>query len=279
MASNGISPGGAKIEPFTTLYYGDEDSAGEMRTAYDRLGGHPDRLYCIPDMLRFDARGIKTLHADLEQTGAKLFVLDAAKYYLPNNKPNAEFDADVVQGFMHRMRHAARTYSCGALLVRHFARNTSVRDLLDQGAGIAQWHSSCRSQIVAVKAETRGPGNALVFHAKPSLLTRRQKPFGCGYNRSGDWGFWKPKPEDLAPFGYDEEGEKVMKTGRPPESIDAAKQFICDTLREGGMRSGDIIDLAAKEGIKRSTLYEAKKAMGSQIDDRRGYWKFDPYSD
>ena len=275
MGSKGISPGGGQGEPFTTLYYGSEDSGGELRASYDEHGGDPSRFVYVPDILSFDRDGIDTLHDDLEETGAKVFVLDAAKYYLPGGK-GMEFDAGVVADFMARMREAAREHHATCVLLRHFARNTKDRDLLDQGAGIEQWYSSCRSNLVSLKHPTK-PGNAVVCHAKGSLRSKTLPPFGCGWSR-GVWGFWKPGPEDLAHFGLDEDGGRVQ-VGRPPARMEDAKQFICDTLRSGGMRSGYIVDLAKKAGISRSTLFEAKAAMGSQIDDRRGYWQFDPYSD
>lgn len=277
LGANGLSPCGAAVEPFSTLYYGSEDSGGEMRKAYRLVGGKdPTRFIYVPDQIHFDNKGFKVLREDLAETGARIFVLDAAKYYLPGGN-NAEFDTGIVAEFCGRLREVAREYKCACILMRHFRRNTQLTDLLDQGAGLAQWYNSCRSNLVLAPHPEK-PGNAVAFHAKPSLLTKRLPPIGCGYSSMGDWGFWKPTAALLASMGYDEDGNKAKPNGRPPQKLEEAKQFLYDTLRDGGMRSKDVIELAAKAGIQRTTLYDAKKEM-ADFDDRRGYWMIDPYSD
>lgn len=275
MASNGMSPTGQRIEPFKTLYYGSEDSGGELRTVFESLGGRPEMFVYVDDQLCFDDDGLETLDADLYETRARLFVLDAAKYYLPGRQ-GAEFDGPTVARFCAGLRDAARRYDCASWLVRHFTRHTKDRDLLDQGAGLSQWYDSCRSVMVALKHPERA-GNSVVWQTKGSIVTQTNPPFGVGYTR-GQYGFWQPTDEDFALFGMDEDGRKRQDTGRPSVAIEEAKQFLCDILRDGPKRINAILDEADVLGLKRATVYRAAEEL--RIKKSAGVWKlFDPYDD
>ena len=275
MASIGVTPTGVKIEPFKTLYYGSEDSGGELRTVFTRLGGDPSMFVYVDDQIVFDAEGLEILREDLAETKAKLFVLDAAKYYLPGRQ-GSEFDGPTVARFCAGTRSAAREFSAALLLVRHFTRFTKDRDLLDQGAGLSQWYDSCRSNLVALKHPEK-VGNSIVFQAKGSILTQTNPPFGCGYSH-GEYGFWQPTKEDFLLFGMDEEGKK--SNGRPPETRDACATFLEAYLSTGPKAWADILDEAESCGLKnkKSSLYRAGQKMKVQM--HRGVWSlFDPYAD
>lgn len=272
--SHGVSPMGGKCEPFTTLYYGNEDSAGEIRATYDEMGGNtPSRFVPCDEPFGLDELGAKVMADHLEEVKPRLVVLDPAKAYLPAGKAG-EFDNPLVIKFYGTMRRLARDHHCTFLLVRHFTRYTKDRDMLDQGSGISAWFDCARSQIVMLKHPEK-PRNSVVWHGRGSLRGAMLDAFGCGFSY-GEYGFWKPTDEDLALFGMDEQGRKP--NGRPATATAECEQMIQDFLRQGPRRVSDLLAEADRIGISRPTVYRT----GDKLNVKRngGVWKLhDPYDD
>lgn len=269
--STGFSPLGGKCEPFTTLYYGGEDSGGELRSTFDDLGGDPSKFIPVLEPFVMDDDGVSIVTDDVADVKPRLVVFDAAKYYLPGG-PRSEFDAQTVARFFNDMRQIARAYACAFLFVRHFSKYTKDKDLLECGAGISQWRDSCRSQLVMISHPTKGR-NSVVWHTKGSLRAKQLPAFGCGFS-GGQYGYWRPSDEDLALFGMDDQGGK--STGRPAEATAECEQMLCDFLRGGPKRFSDIKAEAERIGISERTVYRTGDKLN--INRRAGVWKlYDPY--
>lgn len=206
--SNGVSPAGVRCDPFGTLYYGNEDSCGELRAVVDQMGGDPSRIHIVETPFPLDSTGFEILEDDLARTGARLLVLDAVKYYLPG-KENAEFDSGLVARFQAELRGVARRMNCAPLEIRHFSRNQDNVDLMDRGAGLEQWRNSCRSQLVMLPIPGK-PGNAMVWHTKGSIRAVAQEPFACGWS-GGTYGIYTPDWTDFERVGIDREGFVIKK--------------------------------------------------------------------
>lgn len=272
--SHGVSPMGGKCEPFTTLYYGNEDSEGEIRATYDEMGGtDPSRFVPYSEPFGIDELGAKVMSDHLSEVKPRLVILDPAKAYLPTGKAG-EFDNPLVNKFYGTLRKLAREHHCTFLLVRHFARSTKDRDLLDQGAGISAWFDCARSQLVMLRHPEK-PRNSVVWHGRGSLRGALLDAFGCGFSH-GEYGFWKPTDEDLALFGMDEQGRKP--NGRPATATAECEQFLYDFLRDGPKLYSAIEAEAARIGIGKSTVYRTADKI--RVNRARGVWKlYDPYDD
>lgn len=271
--SNGVSPTGSQCEPFSTLYYGNEDSEGEIRSTFDEIGGDPSKFVPVSEPFSVDEAGAKAMGRHLEEVKPKLVVLDPAKAFLPTGKAG-EFDNPLVNRFYGTLRKLAREHSCAFLLVRHFTRYAKDRDMLDQGAGISAWSDCARSQIVMLRHPEK-PRNSVVWHLRGSLRGALLEPFGCGF-ASGEYGFWHPTDEDLALFGMDSQGRKL--TGRPATATAEAEELIRDFLRDGPRLASEVLSEADNRGVGRSSVYRTADKL--KVNMTRGVWKlYDPYDD
>lgn len=272
--SLGYLPFGQKCEPFSTLYYGNEDSGGEIRATFDEIKGDADHFFPVTDPFVLDAAGFERVALDIEEARPRLVVFDAIKYYLSGGE-KAEFDAPTVARTINTLRETARRYSCSFLLVRHFSKFVKDKDMLDMGAGISQWRDSCRSQLVMLKHPGK-PRNSVVWHTKGSLRGREGEAFALGWG-SGEFGWWHPTQADFDQFGMDSQGKKST-VGRPSTSLDRAIEFLEKALLLGGRRVGAVVEEAETEEISRATLYRAARQIGVTTKD--GFWFLkDPFAD
>ncbi len=196
-------------------------------------------------------KDIDVLEKAVQQTGAKLVVVDPVQGYL-----GADTDmhrANEVRPILAKLGELAETYRCAVLGVRHLNKSNKGSALL-RGLGSVDFTAFARSQLVVgkhgeqrvvahVKSSLAPPGSSLVYDIQEGRLV---------------WlGLSEATPEDVAFTPVRRE------TGDGAENkLEEAKAFIRLLLDEGPKKAKDVQSEAREEGVSKATLKRAKEELG-----------------
>lgn len=276
-ASRGYTPEGEEIEPFTCLYFGKEDSAGELRAKFEEIGGDGSRFKVYAKAFTLDNRGREMVCQMIADTGAKMVVCDPIKSYLPSMRN--QYDETELGPHLAAIRdEVARPMDVAWVNVRHFAKvrgGVGYDELSEAGQGNECWRDTHRSQLVGIPLPKPRYGCA-IFHMKGSIMTMTGQPFGWEFSR-GEFKWIPPSELDLSWLkGY-------TPSGRPPEKRGAAEKFLKANMVGGiPMDRDSLIERGKSEGCSQRTLYRAADALGMRKDNTAEGVKWtlpDPFGD
>lgn len=244
---------GEECEPFKTLYFGTEDTAGEFRYTFDQVGGNPAMVLPIKDVFKLDGHGLARVQATIEKFGAKCVVFDALKYYLAGLIRNSLDDMEIAP-HLAALREVARDTGCSIINIRHFTKYSSGKEIEEMGSGSEQWRNSHRSQLV-LRPHPDKPRCGIVQQAKGSLNSPKGEPFGFAFHE-GQFR-WIPSSEiDIAMFE-----EKAAPKSKVTMSLAEAISWLRAALKNGPVLSNDLFKTVEDAGGNRSLLFEAKKLI------------------
>ncbi len=263
-------------EPYKTLYFGKEDTAGELRVLYDQMGGKPGYFFPCAEPFQLNEEGLMLVEETIEEVGAQFVVFDSITYYVAKLVRNP-LNGMEIEPHLSALREVARATKSCILNIRHFSRNAPNVADEDKGSGSEQWRNSHRSQLV-LQPHPDIHRYGIVKHAKGSLNSAKGAPFGF-HIADGIFG-WIRNP-DL----------EALKPGREQKvgALADAERFLKELNADGTrFRLADEVQALAKEKkIGRDSYYAALKSMNIQSTNRgfadkryRLVWpEYDPYAD
>lgn len=251
--SLGNIPWRGECEPFKTLYFGTEDTPGELRKLYVQMGGKEGFLIPMMEPFQLTDENLKRVKATILKTGAKFVVFDAVTYYVGNLIRNPLNGMEIAP-FLGKLRDVARATDSAIVDIRHFKQGTAGKDVADMGNGSEQWRNSHRSQLV-LRPHPDKVRYGIIEHTKGSLNAPKGDPFGFQFI-NGSFGWVPPSEIDLSVFDKDRE---VTTDGamEASEAVDWLKEF----LSEGPRASKDVFSSIEKAGGSRDLAYEAKRVL------------------
>ncbi|HVV73328.1 MAG TPA: AAA family ATPase [Verrucomicrobiae bacterium] len=255
--SLGHIPWAGECEPFKTLYFGHEDTPGEIRTLYEQMGGRPGFFFPMTKPFMLTQPNVKRVRDTIDEVGAKLVVFDSITYYLGDLIKNA-FNGMEIAPHLARLRDVARGADCCITNIRHFKQGTAGIDASDMGSGSEQWRNSHRSQLVLrPHPDARNhPRFGIIEHTKGSLLAPRGLPFGFQF-KDGQFG-WVPSEQiDLSVFDRAKDVTATKVTMQVSDVVDWLKAKLSD----GPIASNELFDMLQKDGGSRNQAFEAKKVL------------------
>ncbi len=169
--SNGRVPvTGDRCEPVTTLYLSLENSAEHvLRPRFDALGGNASRFHLLKGSVLGDGeaaikscvtlKDIDLLKAAVEQTGARLIVVDPIQSFL-----GADVDAhrsNETRPVMDGLIALAEKHNLCVLVVRHLSKASGGR-AIHRGLGSIDLTGAVRTEMIAGNAAGDPNSRALV---------------------------------------------------------------------------------------------------------------------
>jgi hypothetical protein len=262
------------ITPVVTLYLSRENAVEYViRPRFDALGGNAKRFHLLKGSVEgagdstirsgITLKDVALLEAALEQTGAKLIVIDPLQSYL-----GAEIDAhhsNETRPVMDGLIGLAESHGACVLVVRHLSKASSGR-AIHRGLGSIDLTGAVRMEMIAGSA-AGDPNSRALVQIKNNVGQRAES---LGYEILGvemearlEWrGKSRLTAEDL--LAPDAEGE-----GR--SDIAEAVDFLRSHLSDGPKPQKD---LEAESGIPERTLQRAFKRLGGKRSrsGERGPW-------
>ncbi len=236
------------LEPVNVIYQTAEDGLGD--TIKPRLlaaGADCSRVMVIDDndqaLTMMDAR----LEEAIIQTKARLVVLDPIQGFL-----GADVDmhrANEIRPLMKRVAVLAEKYHCAIILIGHMNKNSNGKSSY-RGLGSIDFQAAARSVLIVGRIKDE-PEIRVVCHVKSSLAPEGKS---IAFRLDNDKGFeWIGE--------YDISADDLLSGENRGQKIHAAKEFLKEILVSGSMAQTKVAEEAESRGIKKKTLWNAKKEL------------------
>lgn len=181
------------------------------------------------------------------QTKARLVVLDPIQGFLGTDVDMHR--ANEIRPLMKRMSVLAEKYHCAIILVGHMNKNSTGKSFY-RGLGSIDFQAAARSVLIVGRVKD-DPEIRVVCHVKSSLAPEGKS---LAFRLDKEEGFYWIGEYDI---NADEllSGESKGQKGRE------AKVFLREILSDGNLEQSKIAEEAEKRGIKKKTLWNAKKEL------------------
>ena len=236
------------LEPVNVIYQTAEDGLGD--TIKPRLlsaGADCSRVMVIDDndqaLTMMDAR----LEEAIIQTKARLVVLDPIQGFLGTAVDMHR--ANEIRPLMKRVAVLAEKYHCAIILIGHMNKNSNGKSSY-RGLGSIDFQAAARSVLIVGRIKDE-PEIRVVCHVKSSLAPEGKS---IAFRLDKDTGFeWIGE--------YDISADDLLSGDNRGQKIHAAKEFLQEVLASGSVAQTKVAEEAESRGIKKKTLWNAKKEL------------------
>ena len=236
------------LEPVNVIYQTAEDGLGD--TIKPRLlsaGADCSRVMVIDDndqaLTMMDAR----LEEAIIKTKARLVVLDPIQGFL-----GAAVDmhrANEIRPLMKRVAVLAEKYHCAIILIGHMNKNSNGKSSY-RGLGSIDFQAAARSVLIVGRIKDE-PEIRVVCHVKSSRAPEgKSSAFRLDKDTGFEW-IWE----------YDISADDLLSGDNRGQKIHAAKEFLKEVLASGSVAQTKVAEEAESRGIKKKTLWNAKKEL------------------
>ena len=236
------------LEPVNVIYQTAEDGLGD--TIKHRLlsaGADCSRVMVIDDndqaLTMMDAR----LEEAIIQTKARLVVLDPIQGFLGTDVDMHR--ANEIRPLMKRVAVLAEKYHCAIILIGHMNKNSNGKSSY-RGLGSIDFQAAARSVLIVGRIKDE-PEIRVVCHVKSSLAPEGKS---IAFRLDKDTGFeWIGE--------YDISADDLLSGDNRGQKIHEAKEFLKEILVSGSVAQTKVAEEAESRGIKKKTLWNAKKEL------------------
>jgi len=247
-------------EPINVIYQTAEDGLGD--TIKPRLlsaGADCDRVLVIDENEVELTLSDERLEQAINQTGAKLIVLDPMQAYLGETVDMHR--ANEIRPIMKRLAFLAERTGCAVILVGHMNKMQGGKSSY-RGLGSIDFRAAARSVLVVGRAKDE-PTLRIVAHDKSSLAPEGKS---IAFELNPETGFqWKGYCETTVEELLCGRGSLVSKTTQ-------AENLLKELLSDGDVASEEITEQAKELEISNRTVKIAKQNLGVKSFRKGDKW-------
>lgn len=236
------------LEPVNVIYQTAEDGLGDtIKPRLLSVGADCSRVMVIDDndqaLTMMDAR----LEEAIIQTKARLVVLDPIQGFLGTDVDMHR--ANEIRPLMKRVAVLAEKYHCAIILIGHMNKNSNGKSSY-RGLGSIDFQAAARSVLIVGRIKDE-PEIRVVCHVKSSLAPEGKS---IAFRLDKDTGFeWIGE--------YDISADDLLSGDNRGQKIHEAKEFLKEILVSGSVAQTKVAEEAESRGIKKKTLWNAKKEL------------------
>lgn len=248
------------LDPVNILYQTAEDGlADTIRPRLDALGADCSRVLVIDESKRELSLSDERIRQAMEETGAKLLVLDPLQAYL-----GAEVDmhrANEVRPILKRLGAVAEQMGCAVILIRHLNKMQGQKSG-HRGMGSVDFQAAARS-VLLVGRTKEDPQLRIVVPDKSSLAPEGESiAFALDPEQGFQWkGYCAYNAEELLGGSTKQVQTKTMQ----------AEETLRNLLDKPAPAE-EILRRITAAGISERTLMTAKKNLGVLSEKRGAQW-------
>jgi len=251
------------VPPFAVIFQTAEDGLGDtIKPRLETAKADCEKVIVIDETDKALSLLDKRIESAIEQTGAKLLILDPLQAYL-----GADVDmhrANEIRPVLKRISTIAEKTGCAIVVVGHLNKGTSKSQY--RGLGSIDIQAAARSVITVGRVKGKQYIRAIA-QGKNNLAPEGKT---IGFELDPDTGF---KWMGVLDMTIDD-----LLSGTLPErdtTYDRAIEFLKAELAESDRPAAEVYAKAAEQGIQERTLKKAKStlAIASYKKEKRWYWK------
>ena len=234
-------------EPVNVIYQNAEDSLEDtIKPRLLEAGADCNRVLVIDESVDCLSMTDERLVRAIKETGAKMVVLDPIQAYL-----GADVDmhrANEIRPVLKQLGNIAEEYGCAIILIGHMNKASGSKSTY-RGLGSIDFQATARSVLVVgrIKDDTT---LRVIAHDKSSAPEGTSIAFRMDKDNGFTW-------EGV----YDITVEELLSGESRGQKTKDAKTFLAEILAVGQMSCNEITEAARERGIKKKTLWNAKKEM------------------
>lgn len=235
-------------EPIQVIYQNAEDSLEDtIKPRLLEAGAECSRVLVVDeskdDLCMTDERLVRAIR----ETGARMVILDPIQAYLGANVDMHR--ANEIRPVLKRLGNIAEEYGCAIILIGHMNKASGSKSTY-RGLGSIDFQATARSVLVVGRIKD-DPELRVIAHDKSSLAPEGQS---IAFRMDKDSGFsWEG--------AYDISVEELLSGDSRGQKTKDAKMFLTELLADGKLSCNDIMEAAKDKGIKKKTLWNAKKEL------------------
>jgi hypothetical protein len=259
--TTGHTPDDKPCEPINVLYLSVENAPAEVvRPRFDSLCGNPAHFYLLSGSVStrdgeaqhgaISLADVTLLDRALEETGAKLVIVDPIQSYL-----GAKLDlhrSNETRPVMDGLAKLAEKRGCAIVLLRHLSKQSGGKAIF-RGLGSIDLTGAVRSEMLAGSLPDDPQARALV-HIKNNLGAYGPT---LGYSIDSEGCFaWTGRSEITA--------DQMLDAPSNPQdrsALEDARQWLNDFLSTGNKEQQECHEKSREAGISYATLRRAKDAL------------------
>ena len=252
-------------EPINIIYQTAEDGlADTVKPRLETAGADCDRILVIDESEKSLSMADERLEEALQQTNAKLLILDPIQAYLGGGMDMNR--ANEARDMTKKLGALAEKYRCAIILIGHMNKAAGNKAAY-RGMGSIDFFAVARSVLLVGRVEGE-PNIRAVVQIKNNLAAfGHPKAFqlsGSGFKWLGD---------------YEITADEVLGGIEPKANkLEQAKQMLRELAENSNtVLSNDVFEMAEVQGISKRTLENAKKELGirARKSNNSWYWELD----
>lgn len=235
-------------EPVNVIYQNAEDGLEDtIKPRLVEAGADCNRVLVIDESIEGLCMTDERLVRAIRDTGAKLVVLDPIQAYLGANVDMHR--ANEIRPVLKQLGHIAEENGCAIVLIGHMNKASGSKSTY-RGLGSIDFQATVRSVLIVgrVKDDTT---LRVIAHDKCNNAPEGQS---VAFRMDKDNGFTWEGSIDITV-------EELLSGESRGQKTKDAKEFLTEILRAGQLSCNDITEAANEKGIKKKTLWNAKKEM------------------
>jgi len=242
-------------EPMQVLYQcAEDDKADTIKPRLMVAGADCDRVSFIADDEETLTLDDKRIEQAIEDSGAKLFVLDPLQAYLPQDGDMQS--AQRMRNVLRKLADIAARHSCAVVLVGHLNKTAAGKSIY-RGLGSIDIAAIARSVLLV----ERDCDTTTIRYMRPIKASLAPEGPAIGFIIGDEQGFSWIGPCE---YGTDNVNEQSKRTQAADE--------IQELLSVGDMESAEVLARLEELGVSRRTAQTAKKDLGVEAVKRGGKW-------
>ena len=247
--------------PVNVIYQTAEDGLEDtIKPRLVEAGADFSRILVIDESKEGLSMTDERLVRAIKETGARMVILDPIQAYLGSNVDMHR--ANEIRPVLKQLGNIAEQYQCAIILIGHMNKASGSKSTY-RGLGSIDFQATARSVLVVGRIK-EDPTLRIIAHDKSSLAEEGKS---IAFRLDRNYGFtWEGN--------YDISVEELLSGESRGQKSKDARAFLAEILAEGQIAYTDIEEAAKDRGIKKKTLWNAKKEMN--IDSvkvgKQWYW-------
>ena len=198
------------------------------------------------------------LEQAIQETGARLVVLDPIQAYLGGNIDMHR--ANEIRPVLKRLGEIADEYKCAVVLIGHMNKSKGAKSTY-RGLGSIDFQAAARSVLIVGRIKDK-PQIRVIAHGKSSLAPEGKS---IAFELSEENGFaWLGQ--------YDISVDDLLSGGTRENKLKMAEKLISEMLDNGDVEQKVVLDKAISLGISKRVLDQAKKNLSVKSKKKGNCW-------
>ena len=250
--------------PINVIYQSSEDDADDtIVPRFMESGGNPDRLFFISEKEKFLSFSDERLLTALEQTQARLIILDPLSAYI--GESTQLNSANAVRSQFRPLIEIAKKQRCAILIIHHQNKQIGQK-AINRGSGSVDVIAAARSALIIARTSRDRPDERILAQVKCNVGPTGNAIVFSVSNGEVEW------IREDARTADEVLGNTFSEPGRHDTQLQTAKETLRQFLSAGPRPQQEVMHMMKAAGVGESTAKKAKAQLEIRSVKQGSMW-------